>query len=286
MIRLLKSRGLLIADEQRAANYLGNIGYYRMSAYFHPLLEEPKANHRYKTGATFDMALDMYCFDRKFRILLFNEIEKIEVAIRSAATNYVSADLCDIFWMTNPKYFHSKDIFRKTQERIQAELERTKEDFIRHFQSKYSNPYPPAWMIAETISLGVLSNLCNNLKSRALSKQIAAHFALPLSVFQSWLLSLINLRNMCGHHHRVWNRDIPLVPANLKSPTFPWINLAATDVKRMYFRVCIIKYLLFTVSPNNRFTGKLESLLAGYPAIDIKAMGFPCGWQNEPLWRK
>ncbi len=30
---------------------------------------------------------------------------------------------------------------------------------------------------------------------------------------------------------------------------------------------------------------KIDSLLADYPAIDTVAMGFPRGWENEPLWR-
>jgi abortive infection bacteriophage resistance protein len=55
-------------------------------------------------------------------------------------------------------------------------------------------------------------------------------------------------------------------------------------MKRIYYRICIIKYLLFTVSPNNTFTQKLKSLLAEYPTIDIRAMGFPAGWHDEPLW--
>ena len=45
------------------------------------------------------------------------------------------------------------------------------------------------------------------------------------------------------------------------------------------------KYLLFTVSPNNRFTQKFKSLLAEYPTVDIRAMGFPADWENEPLWK-
>jgi abortive infection bacteriophage resistance protein len=56
-------------------------------------------------------------------------------------------------------------------------------------------------------------------------------------------------------------------------------------MKRIYYRICMIKYLLFTVSPNNRFTQKLKSLLAAYPTVDVKAMGFPDNWENEPLWK-
>jgi abortive infection bacteriophage resistance protein len=56
-------------------------------------------------------------------------------------------------------------------------------------------------------------------------------------------------------------------------------------MKRIYFRICIIRYLLFSVSPNNTFTQKLLSLLAEYPTIDIRAMGFPADWRNESLWK-
>ncbi|GHS89175.1 hypothetical protein FACS1894201_10580 [Bacteroidia bacterium] len=104
LIPLLKSRGLSITDEQKVVSYLTNIGYYRLSAYLHPLLKTPKEDHLYKDDATFDMALDMYRFDRKLRILLFNEIEKIEVAIRSKMT-YVMSLSYNAFWMEDTSLF-------------------------------------------------------------------------------------------------------------------------------------------------------------------------------------
>jgi abortive infection bacteriophage resistance protein len=113
LIILLRSRGLSIHDEQHAVSYLTNIGYFRLSAYFYPLLKEPKTDHKYKDGATFDLALDMYRFDRKLRLLLFNEIEKIEVAIRSAMNNWISDGLKDIFWMTEAKHFNNPFFFAK-----------------------------------------------------------------------------------------------------------------------------------------------------------------------------
>ena len=284
LIPLLRQRGLAIPDEQKAVSYLTNIGYFRLSAYLHPLLKEPKTDHLYKDGATFDMALDMYRFDRKLRVLLFNEIEKIEVAIRSAMNNLISDALGDIFWMTDSKNFSNPAIFAKTTDIIQSEIGKTKEEFIAHFRSKYRNPFPPAWMISEIIPLGVLCNLYNNLASKTLLKKVAAQFRLPLPAFSSWIVSLVNLRNMCGHHTRLWNKENPLIPAPLKSPAFPWIDGNQTDAKRVYFRICIIKYLLFTVSPNNRFTQKLKSLLAEFPTIDTRAMGFPEHWHTEPLW--
>jgi abortive infection bacteriophage resistance protein len=74
LISLLKARGLSITDEQKTISYLANIGYYRLSAYCYPLLKEPKEAHLYKDDATFEMALNMYRFDRKLRILLFQSV--------------------------------------------------------------------------------------------------------------------------------------------------------------------------------------------------------------------
>jgi hypothetical protein len=39
------------------------------------------------------------------------------------------------------------------------------------------------------------------------------------------------------------------------------------------------------VSPDNDMKQHLLDLLAQYPMVDIRAMGFPTGWQSEPLWR-
>jgi abortive infection bacteriophage resistance protein len=285
LIPLLKNRGLAIPNESKAINYLTNIGYYRLSAYLYPLLKDPKENHLYKQDATFDRALGMYRFDRKLRILLFNEIEKIEVAIRSAMNNLISNELNDVFWMTNLTYFYNPKFFSKNLAFIQSEVGKTKEDFIDHFKNKYVDAFPPAWMISEIIPFGLLCGTYNNLANARLKKIVANYFRLSYPVFSSWIIVLVNLRNRCGHHSRIWNRETSVVPTDLRSPAFPWIDSSTTDAKRIYYRICIIKYLLFTVSPNNRFTDKLKSLLAEYPTIDIKAMGFPANWETEPLWK-
>ena len=284
LVSLLKSRGLVISNEQKAKKYLTSIGYFRFTAYLYPLLKNPKTDHCYKDGATFEMALDMYRFDRKLRVLLFNEIEKIEVAIRSAMNNLISNALNDVFWMTESSYFNNATNFSKTLSLIQSELGRTKEEFIDHFKNKYTEPFPPAWMISEIMPLGVLCGIFNNLSSLRIKKIVANHFGLPVPVFSSWILALANLRNFCCHHIRTWNKDHLVVPADLHSPAFTWIDSAKTDSKRIYFRICIVKYLLFTVSPNNNFTKKLKDLLVKYPTIDIRAMGFPADWQSEPFW--
>ncbi len=285
LIPLLKSRGLVIEDEALARNYLANIGYFRLSAYFYPLLANPKSKHIYKPEATFSKVMNMYRFDRKLRLLLFNEIEKIEVAIRSTIVNIVSYELGDVFWITDGKYFKNQNFFSTTRTLIDAELAKSKEEFIIHFRAAYSDPYPPAWMIAEILPLGNLCHIYMNLSQERLKKQVAKNFGLQTPAFASWILVLGNLRNMCCHHSRTWNRELAIITADPKHVVHPWIDSTKTDLRRVYYRICMIRYLLYTVSPHNTFKDKLKALIERYPTIDTGAMGFPKDWETEPLWQ-
>jgi abortive infection bacteriophage resistance protein len=280
----LKSRGLIIQDEQKAINYLSNIGYFRLSAYFYPLLSVPKEQHIFKPGVDFEMALNIYKFDRKLRMMIFNEIEKIEIAIRTTIVDIISKELDDVFWITNPQYFMNMQKFNTTLDNIQREIDRSAEDFITHFKTKYSDPQPPAWMIAEIVPLGVLCNVFTNLTSNAIKKKVAQRFGIQHGVFHSWILTLAGLRNMCCHHVRTWNKRLILHPTIPNTTTYPFVS-DMSDLDRIYCRLCIVKYFISTITPNNKFTTKLKDLLKRYPNIDIRAMGFPTDWQSEPLWQ-
>ena len=66
LIEMLKERGLIIADEQKAIEYLKVISYFRLANYFRPM-ERDKENHLYKPNSYFDNAIDLYYFDKKLR---------------------------------------------------------------------------------------------------------------------------------------------------------------------------------------------------------------------------
>lgn len=286
LVEILKSRGLSIENEAKAESYLINIGYFRLSAYFYPLLQIPKTEHTYKVGSSFSQVLNIYRFDKKLRLLIFNEIEKIEVAIRSIVINTGCEYYGDIFWMTNRSNFINISYFDKFKNDLSIDLSKSSEDFITHFVSTYDNDFPPAWCIAEIISLGNICHIFKNIKDQSLKKKIAAQFGLHHSVFESWIMTLAGLRNICCHHGRLWNRMMKLKPVIPYVTIKPWLlDTEIVDIQRIYYRLCIIEYLLFSISPNNSFKIRLLNLLKQYPNVDILAMGFTPQWQNEPLWK-
>ena len=284
LVKLLQSRGLTISDSAKAESYLEYIGYYRLSAYMYPLLQMPKELHRYKPHSSFSQVMMLYRFDKKLRLLIFNEIEKIEVAVRSAIVNIGSEMTGNPFWMTDSSNFIDTQKFHRTMDLIDAELHHSREDFIVHFKQTYSDAYPPAWILAEVLPFGVITNIYSNLKTARIKKSIARRFGLQMAPFESWLTIVTLTRNSCCHHARVWNKQNTIRPMIPNHMIGNWITLP-TDALRIYFNLCIIKYFLNIISPSNDMKAKLDTLLVSYPDIDTAAMGFPRDWEREPLWQ-
>lgn len=283
LIELLSSRGLAISNPNEAEHCLSIIGYYRLSAYMFPFLATPKSTHIYKPSSTFEKVMMLYGFDKNLRILIFGEIEKIEVAVRSAIVNIGCEVTDDPFWMTTECYFTNQTRFDKTMGLIDSEIKHSHEDFINHFYKTYSDSYPPAWILAEIIPFGVLTNIYSNIKDKKIKKKISQRFDLQIAPFESWLTIMTLTRNICCHHSRVWNKQFSLLPMEPHRMKRSWISLP-TDSLRVYFNLCIIKYFVDIISPQNTMFQKLRCLIDEFPEIDVAAMGFPEGWEQEPLW--
>ena len=284
IICLLKQRGLQIDDADSAEHVISNVGYYRFSAYLYPFLTQPKELHLFKPSSQFRSALNLYRFDKKLRMFLFNEIEKIEVSLRSTIANVVAEETGNIFWVTDATMYANRDKFNKTMALVDKELKSSKEDFIKHFKGKYTNDYPPAWMLVEILPLGVVTRIFENIADNALRKKIAARFNLPLPVFSSWITIVTLTRNSCCHHSRVWNKENAITPMLLKKSEKPW-NSKSVSPTRVFYNICILKWFIDIISPQNDMKGHLKALLVQFPNVDVTAMGFPELWENEPLWQ-
>lgn len=240
LVDLLESRGLQIDDRNKAIQYLDNIGYYRLSAYMYPLLKMPKTAHLYKNGATFKQVMMLYRFDKKLRLLMFNEIEKIEIAVRRAVMQIPADIIGNPFWLTDSSNFLDSTKFDETMRAISKEYSKSKEEFIQHYMRTYSEPYPPSCILGELLTIGNVNAIYRNIKQNRIRKRIAKRFALPINVFESWLTVIAVTRNACGHHARVWNKQNAIQPAIPNSHVGAWITLP-TDSMRAYFDLCIIK---------------------------------------------
>lgn len=299
-LQLLKSRGLEITDESKAISYLEGISYYRLSAYFLPYQVE---KDKFNAGVSFKQIINTYSFDRELRLLVFDCIERIEVAIRTQIIYSMSMHYQDSHWQDNQNLFilprynkigRSIDPYNELQAIIsKAKTTRTPEVFIKHYTDTYGSPSnPPSWMCLELLTIGELSNLYRGLKNNSDKKRIADFFGVHHSVFTSWLHTLTYVRNICAHHSRLWNRDFAIEPDKLLKPVGKWISKPFENNKRTFYFICILKYLLLRANAGNSLKEKLEILFKKYPDVPVQYIGIPSDgkgkmldWQNEALWK-
>lgn len=285
-INILIERGLIVSDKEKAKNFLSNISYYRLSAYSKPFLKDNRSElHEFKENITFESILSHYIFDRELRLLVFDMIERLEVAFRTQISYHYS--LAEPWWYTNPLHFHDDEQYIDNRVNMHREMDRSSEDFIKHYKQKYSLPKrPPSWMTCEVISMGLLSKLFRNLKMCDAKKEILKNFHVPNTyVLESWMHSLNYVRNICAHHSRLWNRKLTIKPKLLENPSENWLTTNRIDASKLFALLSCSLYLLKTVNPNTGFITKFKALLSNHNDVDVRMMGFPTNWESESLWK-
>ncbi len=147
-------------------------------------------------------------------------------------------------------------------------------------------------MCFELLTIGELSHLYRGLRRNTDKKRIAQFFDLHPTVFTSWLHTLTYIRNLCAHHNRLWNRDLAIVPEKLLKPKGVWVSKRFENNKRVFYFLCILRYLLLRANPKSSLPQKLAGLFRKYPSVPIKFIGIPSDqngrmldWESEPLWK-
>lgn len=283
-IALLKSRGLKIKSDDYATYILSNISYYRLSAYLLSFQKFNDNTHIYMPWASFDRVIRLYIFDRELRLICIDAIERIEVALRCRISHEYSIRYGNN-WYENPSLYTSQKGFENTRNRINGELNNTKEVFIQHYKDKYTTPVkPPSWMVIEILSFGQLSWMFKELKSNDAKKAIADHFGVSATVLESWLENIAYIRNICAHHSRLWNRKLTKKALLPKRPNNLWIKNIPIKTEKLYLSVCLMEYLLDSINQKSPFYGKLCSLFCKFPEVNLSAAGFHDKWKSDLFW--
>ena len=285
IVSMLQSRGLVISNMDQATDYLKKVSYFRLAAYLRPL-ESDKEAHTYKPGAKIETALSLYKFDADLRMLVFESIQSLEIALRSFIIQIFTMQYGPC-WFSDEHLVANKFRHIENLSNLVQELGRTKEDFIHDHYAKYGRDgFPPAWKSLELASFGILTKFYLNFADTKAKKQVARMFNLPQhEVLESWLRAINDLRNCCAHHNRIWNRNYSAMPQLPRKLGWKWISDFNTPTYRFYAVICCMLYCLNAIEPANSFVQEFKALLSAHPEVDIAAMGFPSNWQAEPLWK-
>ncbi len=287
----LLRRGM-VGDRNLIISRLRSVSYYRLSGYWYPFRQEDPADptrrlDAFRQGTTFEAVWNRYAFDRRLRLLVMDPIERIEIAVRSLLAYHHSHRHGAFAYVTDPGSLASlkrADMRARFLDDLSKQYEHSHEAFVKHFRSKYGDKHSclPVWMGCEVMSFGGMLTFFRGCQPD-IRLEIAKPFDVHDTVFDSWLLALNTVRNICAHHGRLWNREIGTKP---KIPTRApaWHTPAAVGNDRIFGVLTLCKWSLDRIAPQSHWADRLRVLLAENPTVPLASMGFPQSWEQCPIW--
>jgi abortive infection bacteriophage resistance protein len=296
-IALLKRRGMLFRDETQACERLKNISYYRLKGYWWDVQSDPVL-HVFLHNIYFEDIIERYDFDRKLRIILFDAVEQIEIALRTKMIYHLSIAYGGL-WYLNPALFDAANIvidgIKQTTNlhalnELQKEFDRSQEIFVKDHRRRYPDENADAWKILEVASMGTLSKLYKNLKNKLPEKATIANEMGLNSVFTfvGWLETIALVRNIVAHHSRLWSRTVVKKPSmQLKNPAGAWFTrpLKTGQLNKPFTVISCMVYLCNHLNRSNEMKQRIVDLINDYPNVPIYKYGFFNNWRNEPIWQ-
>ncbi len=290
----LQEKGLSFPDSKGASNLLSRVSYSRLKNYWIDLIDDSTGS--FQDGATFQSVIERYDFDHKLRVVLFDAIEAIEVALRAKIINHMSKAYGSGLWYLDSSLFKDANRHRKFVLDLKNEFSRSTEPFAKKYIAEhpgwdtysFSGENPDAWLIIELATFGTLSKMYKNLKSQLpQGAAIAKDFGLfSTKDFSNWIEVASMMRNIVAHHSRLWNRNLAKKVVNPKKKRNAWLNggLNERQKNKPYAVICVIAYISKAINPQQGFTDSIQKLSSEYPNIQLSHYGFPKRWKSEPLW--
>lgn len=272
LLQHLKSKNLLVADDERVKKYLLTIGYTRFKSYFKMFCNQQGI---FENDFSFDDLLNIYVFDRKLRALFIEALERIELAIRNSIVDIVSVNTHDAYFIYNANNFNNgySGIFAKVRDNVWYQTDKK----VDINSSKIC-----CWDIVKHLTFGCLSTFYDELKGN-IRQDVADSFNLKNKVMSSWLLSLSASRNICAHYSLLWSRIFSIKPMNLKRDKELIIDFGTASDK-LYAQFYVISYFMLQISPTTSWIKRVYDLIDEYchktHFISYDIMGFPDNARN------
>lgn len=288
-VDILKNKGLVIDDVERAKEILLRENYFFISGYRHLFLKSNESK-KFIQNTNFRELYGLFNFDRQLRNIIFKNILIIENNIKSVISYNISRN----YGITEKNYLNPKNFTRepsKTRQvndllkkmKRQIRINGGQHEATSHYISNYG--YIPPWIVVKVLSFGIVSELYGILKVDD-QKNIAAVFNINYQELMSYLTILSNYRNLCAHEDIVYEHRAQKPIYNTKYHQL--LNIPMMDGEYIYGKedlfavIIILKHLLrkddFTLLLNeisyeiDVLSGKLNVIPI---AKVLDRMGFP-----------
>jgi abortive infection bacteriophage resistance protein len=262
-IEILRGRGLVILDEDKLRSTINWLNYYRASGYFRQFQDNPSAGRdNFVDGATDEDVLRMVRLDSELRLLLFEGISIVEVAVRSRLAHALAKHFGEKAFYLDEKHYKALSDVPLLVDKIREAIFRAKSLTVaRYVTAEGDFSEVPIWVAVELISLGSLVKLILYTSCDAAVDELADDLSIQRNSFKSIMSSLQHVRNRAAHHAQLWHRPLqvhcPIVPIKLKRD---WP--AGTSPQGLYPAIAQIKKIVRIVEPTSNWPSRIDTLLS------------------------
>lgn len=293
-IEILKGKGLVINDVDKAKSLLLRENYFFINGYRHLFLKSDKQRVFIK-GTTFEELYAVFQFDRSFRNVLFKNLLIVENNLKSI----ISYRLSKKYGIREKDYLKpsnfSQDIKKVRQVndvlnkiKRQIKLNGRQHSATLHYLSNYG--FVPLWILVKLLSFGMINELYSILKPED-KLSVAQYYDLDVETLGIYISLLSNYRNLCAHEDIVYEhrtqKEIPDTKYH-RELDIPMMNDEYIYGKNDIFAVVIMLKYMLTESDFTDFVNEVSydlSLLDGRVSTIpqrkiLDRMGFPENWEE------
>lgn len=293
-IKILREKGLIIADEEYAKQVLLRENYFFLSGYRH-LLSEEYNNNKFLPNVRFEELYSMFLFDRNIRNIIFKYLLVIENNLKSIMSYILSRK----YGYKEKEYLKAKNYTsdKDKQNQIADLLSKMKRQIringpqhsaTNHYSEHYG--YIPLWILVKVLSFGIISEFYTILKKED-QKEIAQLYNIDVKDMHNYLPLLANYRNLCAHEDILYENK---TQKSIDDTIFhKLLNIPKVEDEYIYgkndiFALIIILKQMLTKNDFKNLILELENSIEtlNYNLTSIKVgkvlnkIGFPINWKN------
>lgn len=286
--RLKVIHKLTISDDALALRILAQVNYYRLSAYGIGL-KKASNPEEYRDDITLEHIFRLYCFDSEFRNNIIHIVEQLEIMLRTRISYYLGITYgpegyTDVRNFIDKQDRQGQSIHSKIMESLKREIQHNKNlPLVKHHFETYGGHFP-IWVAVEIMTFGNIASLFDIMKTED-KKEISILFGTSPSHLKSWILALVEIRNICSHYNRLYNMPLKQTPFLYREN-----RKYRNEQNKVFPIVLVIKRMLCANEQWESFLKDINKTMNKYrDVVVLSFIGFPSEWYeilSAPLINK
>ena len=286
--RLKVIHKLTISDDALALRILAQVNYYRLSAYGIGL-KKASTPEEYRDDITLEHIFRLYCFDSEFRNNIIHIVEQLEIMLRTRISYYLGITYgpegyTDVRNFIDKQDRQGQSIHSKIMESLKREIQHNKNlPLVKHHLETYGGHFT-IWVAVEIMTFGNIASLFDIMKTED-KKEISILFGTSPSHLKSWILALVEIRNICAHYNRLYNMPLKQTPFLYREN-----RKYRNEQNKVFPIVLVIKRMLCANEQWESFLKDINKTMNKYrDVVVLSFIGFPSEWYeilSAPLINK